>query len=99
MFKLERLVWSSVKRKEDRFRKNANFHMERATHSASEFQIRCSMLKHFQYVLNANQQNVKFNFKANESLEIFIDGQFYKKIDCHDISRDAFISAVVKEFF
>lgn len=99
MFRLERLVWSTNKRKEERFRKGTHFHMENAVHGPSEFQIRNNMLKNFQKVLNANQQDVKFSLKTNESLEIFIDGQFYKKIDCRDISRDAFINAVVKEFF
>jgi hypothetical protein len=99
MFKLEKLVWSSNKRKVEKFGKGTHFHMERAAHGASEYQIRNNMLKHFQKVLNANEQDVEFSLKTNELLEIYIDGQFYKKIDCHDISRDAFISAVIKEFF
>ena len=78
MFKLEKLVWTSNKRKVEKFGKGTHFHMERAAHGASEYQIRNNMLKHFQKVLNANEQDVEFSLKTNELLEIYIDGSTKK---------------------
>ena len=97
MFRLERVIWMSKERREKRF--NDRFHLKTSPHGPSEYNIRLNMLKKLEYILNATDHNVEFKFKTDEKLDILVGGQIYRQMDFGNISRDAFISTVIKEFF
>ena len=97
MFKLERLIWSAPQKKEQKF--NDRFGLKKSPHGAGEFTVRLNMLKKLEYILNATDHKVEFKFKTNEKLDIYVGGQIYRHMDFSEVSRDAFISTVIKEFY
>lgn len=97
MFKLERLIWMNNERRVKHF--NDRFHLKSSPHGPSEYNIRLNMLKRLEYILNATEHNVEFKFKTDEKLEIYVGGQMYREMDFSEVSRDAFISTVIKEFY